>query len=298
MFKLIAIYLFCLTSVLANETDNFSNRYEKLGSSTKAFNLELNRRIELAVKSANYVSKNPCDDKVFYKQLKGQLVQLFYSKFELYVIFNGSIPKLFAPKKSVYSYFHIISTDPSGANLFFSLSPVFNINGVMIGGDKLSHFFTEGWNYFKIKNFEGKGIRGALDYGEHMEKGILGLIPSGVYSYADLVANYQGMLFWERVLNSQKKKNVSPYVVCENNQWKQIRKADFSDYVDPGFDEGNNCSNFRTENLANAFNKRIKELEQETGKNMTCPIVKNVCQKLSAKYKALATDLLHPKCRL
>ncbi|MFN8371010.1 MAG: hypothetical protein U0T83_10360 [Bacteriovoracaceae bacterium] len=305
MFKLIIIYFFTITTLLANEVDNFSNRYEKLESSTYAFNLELNRRIEIAIKNANAISKNKneCNDDVFYKQLKGQLVQLFYSKFELYVIFNGSIPKLFAPKKSIYSYFHVLSTDPSGANLFFSLSPVFNVNGVLVGGDKLSHFFTEGWNYFKIKNFEGKGTRGALDYGEKMERGILGLIPSGVYSYADLVANYQGMLFWERVINSKKiikpiKNNNRPYVICENNQWRQIQKADFSDYVDMGFDEGINCSNFRTENLKNAFEKRIKELEIETQKNMTCPIMKSHCKYLSNKYKNKAIDLLHPKCRI
>ena len=83
------------------------------------------------------------------------------------------------------------------------LSPTVNVHGCYMGTDKLGHFFQQGYEYFREyrhAELRGAGGRRALAHavrlGVAQESGIFGEGLIGVYSNADLAANYAGLKFY------------------------------------------------------------------------------------------------------
>lgn len=84
------------------------------------------------------------------------------------------------------------------------LSPTVKIDGVEFGTDKLDHFFQQGYQYYKMyaKRVAGgvsadEAARKAISWGQRTERTYFGYWVSGVYSNADLYANYAGMKFYQ-----------------------------------------------------------------------------------------------------
>ncbi|MBL1278781.1 MAG: hypothetical protein COA33_000790 [Fluviicola sp.] len=69
-----------------------------------------------------------------------------------------------------------------------------------VGTDKLGHFFAQGFEYFEIAR--EKGVEAALMYGIRTELGKFGLRTTGVFSYADLEANEDGLKFYQDLYNN------------------------------------------------------------------------------------------------
>ena len=89
---------------------------------------------------------------------------------------------------------------------YATLSPTIRVKGVEMGTDKWDHFFQQGYRYFTIYNKElekGKtpdqAAAKAISWGRMTEKTFYGYIVSGVFSNADLFANYAGMKFYLRL---------------------------------------------------------------------------------------------------
>lgn len=93
-----------------------------------------------------------------------------------------------------------------GANPFLrpltmqELSPTVNLFGVYLGIDKIGHFFQQGYEYYEAyRAAEASGadrdacLRRAVEVGVGQENGFFGLMMVGVYSNADLAANYAGL---------------------------------------------------------------------------------------------------------
>lgn len=86
---------------------------------------------------------------------------------------------------------------------YATLSPTVRVNGVEMGTDKFDHFFQQGYRYYTIYSRElanGKtpeqAAKKAVSWGKMTEKTIYGYLVSGVFSNADLFANYAGMKFY------------------------------------------------------------------------------------------------------
>lgn len=87
---------------------------------------------------------------------------------------------------------------------YSTLSPTVRIFGAEFGTDKLDHFFQQGYKYYTIRrDAHAKGMspeeaeKKAVKWGQMTERTYFGMLVSGVYSNADLVANYTGMKFYE-----------------------------------------------------------------------------------------------------
>lgn len=96
----------------------------------------------------------------------------------------------------------------------FLLSPVnsitssatVNLYSSEFGTDKITHYFQQGYTYYKIYNralAEGaspdEARRRAVRWGQKTENTIYGSWITGVYSNGDLFANYAGMKFYQRL---------------------------------------------------------------------------------------------------
>lgn len=89
---------------------------------------------------------------------------------------------------------------------YATLSPTVHLYGQDLGIDKLEHLFQQGYQYFKIYNEElakgqtsEKATQKAIQWGQKTERTYYGLMTSGVYSNADMFANYVGMKFYHRL---------------------------------------------------------------------------------------------------
>ncbi|MEP6786958.1 MAG: hypothetical protein ABJB40_00905 [Acidobacteriota bacterium] len=87
---------------------------------------------------------------------------------------------------------------------YSTLSPTVRLFGTEFGTDKLDHFFQQGYKYYQIRRDAiAKGQKAdeattkAVKWGQMTERTYFGLLVSGVYSNADLYANYVGMKFYQ-----------------------------------------------------------------------------------------------------
>lgn len=80
---------------------------------------------------------------------------------------------------------------PSG----FNSSWIIKVAGILVGTDKIDHFFDQGYEYWCISK-DGSDDAKAIKYGVDSEWGWFGMIPAGVFSFADLRANWMGYHFY------------------------------------------------------------------------------------------------------
>lgn len=124
--------------------------------------------------------------------------------------------------------------------------PTIRIRDIHISPDKLGHFFHEGFQYFRAYNsILGDGRppeeahKKAIWHGIYEESWIQGDFISGIFSYADLEANEQGLRFYRSLCDAE-----SPLLVKEAGGWRLLRELDFREYVNPCWDESYYTSAF------------------------------------------------------
>jgi hypothetical protein len=85
-----------------------------------------------------------------------------------------------------------------------TVSPTISMYGVELGTDKIEHLLQEGYEYYKISRRElaagastAEAREKAIIWGRKSERTMYGTAVSGVYSNADLAANYAGLKFYE-----------------------------------------------------------------------------------------------------
>lgn len=175
-----------------------------------------------------------------------------------------------------------------------NLESMIDVSGHRIGCDKLGHFFDQGQEYFKeaykitgsqiapIQN----GLQKALDHGKSQEEGMYGLSGTGVKSYGDLSANYGGLLFWENLAQSE-----NPIVKCVDGKFKQLRDFDFNEYVTDAWDEGTNCSDYKSTEFKSNVEKNLKLL------STSCPAEEKKCIALADQYPTeVLKEIIGPTC--
>lgn len=133
------------------------------------------------------------------------------------------------------------------------LAPTLNMYGYYFGTDKLGHFFMMGHTYYKIYNYllaHGKSTEsahaGIVLYGQILEQTYLGTLINGVYSNADLSANYAGWKFYMNLVHPVKigRHTLPPIFVLSGNKWE------FSKHVKPD----NLLRPYLSDNLNEAWN--------------------------------------------
>lgn len=266
---------------------------------------------------ANEAEDSYCDEEVLYTELRKAVFQSFTASWGLK---GYSLDKQLRGLLAGQSYSLLLSDSIyrdidyiEGFSLNLKeLSDVVNINGHLVGLDKIGHFFAQGWEYYEMTRYDEKSIDQAIEWGREKETGLFGYTTTGIFSYADLVANFNGWRFWNKVLleYDDPLKGVianffnRPYVTCEiqiidsvkNRKivraWEYNTRFDLSDYIDGVWDEGNNCNSYADPVIEKKVSTRISNVDP----GFNCPFSSGDCSEARDKYGRHARYLLHPSC--
>jgi hypothetical protein len=106
-----------------------------------------------------------------------------------------------------------------------------NVNGVLVGTDKLDHFFEEGYDAWRRARF-GDEPEQALEWATRTENGKYGLRSSETFSFADLRADADGMAFYDGLVGPD-----GVAAVGSDGCLKPTQPFTWSRWVDPSYDE-------------------------------------------------------------
>ena len=271
----------------ATEVDSFTNRSAVFVDATPALDAQMNRRIDQAIKRTNKIGS--CDEKLLYFEMgvslrAGLLGAFMVSPLENYSNWSGKVDRNKTRRKnSIYKDLTVIESPPI---TLYPLGALIQVNDQLIAGDKFSHFLNVGWTYYQIRYRKGQTVSDAQAYGEKTEEGIWGLATTGIYSYADLAANFSGMRFWASVLGEEDPlgRNTTPMVQCVEGRWERQMEFTWAEWVNPGWDEGINC------------NKYAPRVERNVPAGVVCPADPSRCAEIVALYGKFADRLVSPQC--
>ncbi len=288
------VFLFSLT-LFSAETDHYTYRDKPLEEASEVINSYANSYLLKSVGTLN--SLGTCDDSkesemTLYKELRKYFANHSSGILTKNILHDNIIDlRMINLNDSVYAnwgYFNGRILGKKGAELSpLALAPMMNINGKILGTDKLEHLFGMGFHYFKWHYIKGRSLRTTLKRGVLMEKTSLGgnIIATGVFSYADLAANFNGMRFWNHILQKREDVlglNLGPFVKCENSKWKiqKEKRIDFSKYLDDSTDESLNCSKFASKNGLKKFKEGMIRLSIDN----KCPMNNKKLSEVIQKY--------------
>lgn len=290
MKKSLIISFFFINSLLAGEPDHFTNRDHKLADSREFVNELANKYLEKGVSIVNASNSN-CNEQLLYKTLRRYFGNHFFGKFTVEVIKSKNVerrdPRIYDSVFRDWKFYDgTAMASPIVKQLNMGMSAVMNIGGVELGDDKIEHLFGQGYYYFTLKNKNKLSMYDVMMKGTYRETFNMGgsRWQTGIKSYGDLAANFNGLRFWNHLLQKEddvlgKEYNAGPFVVCENDKFVLTEnKIDFANYFDDLVDESINCSTFATDKITKNFKKRVEDL------GLTCPIDITRRDRLSSKY--------------
>jgi len=323
LFILLSVFVF--QDSFAAEIDSVTPRNLDLDNSLESINTIFEQRMQEGIEKANAkqgdiedIGKNGfCNEEILYTELRKAIFQSFTASWGLKGYDLDKQLRVLLAKQSfslplndsIYrdiNYLEGFSLNLKG------LSDVVNINDHLIGLDKMGHFFAEGWQYFELTQYKEQNIDQALKWGEEQETGKFGYTTTGIYSFADLVANFNGWRFWNKVLLKERdplKGAISdffskPYISCEiqlidsikNKRivkaWEENTRFDLLEYVDGAWDEGNNGNNYEDPVIEEKVSSRINNVDSD----FTYPVLAEECLTAQVKYGYYAKHVLHPSC--
>jgi len=313
-----------VSSVYSWETDNFTHRRKIAKASEKeknqnlyALNDETNKRIHKVIKDFNEEMDINCNEDL--KLLKSKETTMWGSKKmpKIYMQMKdmlggglfGAMEKWSEKSDKVTRYgdgSYIYGKSIMGN--FYNLQTAFNLNGHVVGPDKLGHFVDQGFELYE--EFLGgktpkEGFKKAMQHSNTMEDSYYGIDVSGVKSYGDMGANYSGMKFWYNLTGKD-----NSYIRCDakSGKYKVNRDFDWAEFADDTWDQGINCSTFETaknpyahgqyRNVSQLFNtekdKGLKQYLASVDKTLKCPDDLGKCQEISKKE--CSKYFVSPKC--
>lgn len=290
------VICFYISQLLAGEVDQFTKRFSPLADSSQVLNQVANAYLKKSIEEANDSNTN-CDEKVLYEKMRNYFANHQDGEITIYALTSPLVDKIkLKIHDSIYAGWTLRTgvligrknADKSPA----ALSPLIKIGEQIIGTDKLEHLFGRGFAYFTDYYLKEKSLTKTLKSGIFDEKIIYGgnVLTTGVFSYADLTANFNGMRFWNHVLLKRedimgKEFNLGPYVICENKKFVFNKAINFTNYYDAAYDEGINCSKFANKLGLRKFKQSLEKLNLDDPKHTyKCPMDQVLLTKMTKKY--------------
>ena len=221
------------------ETDQFYAWNKPINDSREYLNAWVQLKVQSVLDSKPAGTLKDCESAAH--EIQKHLQHSIYQPIELWIISSDLVDRIPRGEKDNYEYrsqYLLSNTFSFDYARLLQPSPTLEVNNIRFGSDKLAHFFSEGWWYYR----HWKKVRGKLDeekiqreifnFGVKLEKSIQGSKMTGVFSPGDLEANYQGFLFYRQLCHAEK-----PLLYRTQDRWHFAKSFDFSDYIAPEWDE-------------------------------------------------------------
>jgi len=234
---LLALLIGWCAQVPAYETDQFTRRLEPLADATAVLDARVNESIAEAARK-HPAPKQSRVVNAIYHDIGGIH---WVDKIERWAMKSDQVDRL-----TVDRYDSIYRGQPLWATRFaalFGVGPTIKVNGVLIGSDKLGHFISQGrkfWRRYQRYHDEAR----AAEQSAFTERALFGQLTTGVYSNADLVANYEGYRFYRSLFEDDIVPGKPAVLRWERDHWVIQRAFTFADFVNPYWDEALNVNHF------------------------------------------------------
>jgi hypothetical protein len=167
-----------------------------------------------------------------------------HSPYESWVRDDAAVELYRADARGIYG---ALDYDDVGLAWYIENAPVVRLGSRLVGIDKLGHFFGQGWFYYVRwqTTHDDDDVR---RYGHEQEASYLGTTGTGIYSYADLAANWRGLQFYRALFDGP-----DPYVAADGGTYRVRRAFHWADYASDAWDEVQNPSRPRSERAYEAI---------------------------------------------
>jgi hypothetical protein len=125
----------------------------------------------------------------------------------------------------------------------FGVGPTIKVNDQLIGSDKLGHFLSQGRKFYR-RYMKYMDESKAAEHSAYTERALFGQGTTGVYSNADLVANYEGFLFYLSLFEDDITPGKSAILLWTGEGWEIQRPFTWADHVNEYWDEALNINHF------------------------------------------------------
>ncbi|MEY4580317.1 MAG: hypothetical protein RL701_5020 [Pseudomonadota bacterium] len=188
--------------------------------------------------------------------------------YEEWVKHEAPVPLYKVRDKGIYG--HAVDYDDMRMTWYIELSPIIQVGGVAMGIDKLGHYLAQGFQYYEY--YQQLDPRLTVEaraqavrvYGHKQEYAQLGIATGGVYSYADLAANWSGMLFFLALFDDVALEGVTHarLIAPDGHGYKRARAFHWAEWVSADWDEVQNPARTETKEL---FDKVRQNFWRPTG---------------------------------
>ena len=191
----LALLPFFALSAAGYEIDPYTNRDVDVADSLVVLDAKVNEALDGIAESWD---ERPSESGLIlavYRTLGGIH---WVDKLERWAVNSDAVAKVPNSRRE-----SIISDFPLHAGrvaAIFGFGPTINIGGAYVGTDKIGHFFSQGRKFYRRYRRLGDEERAAR-WSVVTETGLFGRLTTGVLSNADLVANYEGYLFYRGLLH-------------------------------------------------------------------------------------------------
>lgn len=248
---MLAVLAFFLSApVPALESDQYYAWGCEIEDATIVLNAKFNLEIAKALKEVNRQNRrHPASSDEVTRAVQQRLKFFIFQPIELWAINTPCLARVPATREEEFTY---RKTNLYHRRGLFDLSgwipnvPTIEADGIRFGTDKLAHFVSAGWRCYrcyrrKVKKgmLPEKAEETAMRRAILGENAILGTWTTGVFSLADLEANYQGMKFYQSLCSGD-----NPILEYRDGQWQQRRTFDIRDHLTPEWDESYESSIF------------------------------------------------------
>jgi len=222
----------------AYETDQFSNRLSDITDSTALLDNKVNQTIRDIVENW----RGPRNDWKFVNAVFHRIGgHHWVDKIERWAMKSPDIQRLNTPRhKSIYQGHPFWATRVAG---LFGVGPTIKVNHQLIGSDKLGHFLSQGRKFYR-RYLKSHDEAQAAEQSAFTERAIFGQITTGVYSNADLVANYEGYRFYRSLFEDGIAGDKLAILAWRDGHWIIQRKFTFADHVNAYWDEALNIDDY------------------------------------------------------
>ncbi len=282
LWLVFALFLATPGFAQARECDNFTNRSRLMTALPDAgpqVNQWFNERLTalLSLWNQHRVAPGPSGR----QQRVRDVIKIFQTEFlrdlrspaEDWANSSTELPRFDVPSRGIFG--GAVSWEDMSNAWYLPLAGVLRYTSLdrsapplLIGTDKLGHFLGQGWEYYEIyRGLVGErvlpiadesALEAARQHGYQLEATSMGLISAGVFSYADLAANWSGLQFYleliEQATTPDKPFSRRIPIEWREQRWVQTESFQVERFLFRDMDEVINPSRV----ISNAFWKHIQ----------------------------------------